>query len=143
MITLKNISDKSFKFVFTKNPITAPFQNPQPTGKDLDTLDPDDDKLEIQQILKHPNYSPAEEFVLKPGINKIENEEWAEYIYAQLGNPEEAGQFIPGNPRTNVINKNIILEVDKDGNEIKDHFYRKYRMPAMVMKFDEKGELSQ
>ena len=131
MIQLLNNSQKTYKFTMTNNPITKVQQSPRPTGIDIETLDPENDKAKIEKILKNENYSTAEEVVLKPGINKYENEEHAEYLYKTLGAPEEGGVTIIGSGKTrSVTNNNFVLEVDGEGKETKDHFFKKYRQPV-------------
>ena len=125
MIRLLNLSKKTYKIKMTKHPISRPFESPQPTGKELND---DMDKRKQEEILSHPNYSPANEIVLKPGVNEIENDEQAEYLYMTLGNPEDGGVTFYGNQAYPVKNENFILEVDKDGNEIKDNLWKKYRI---------------
>lgn len=118
------------EFRLTKNPITKPSQNSKPEGKGLDDLDPQkpDYRVQREKILKHPNYSASELVVLKPGLNKFENNEQAEYLYQMLGNPEVGG-YIPHTDGSKevITNENVLIEVDKDGNEIKDNLFKKYR----------------
>jgi len=114
----------------TETPISNPQACPAPTGKFVSDLDPAarDYKIEKEKILSHPNYSESETIVIKPGINKIENDEQAEYLYKTIGNPEDGGMvtFSDGDSER-IINQNVLFEVDEDGKEIKDNFYKKYR----------------
>ena len=143
MIRLMNESEKEFVFTLTKNPIINVRQSPRPTGINVDELDPSKNDYQTKKdaILKHPNYSKAETVVFKPGLNTFENDEHAEYIYMTLGNPEEAGSVpIGGGKWVGVKNENFVKEVDETGKEIKNHFYKKYRVPAgfqMVNTIDE------
>lgn len=127
MIRLQNLSTKKFEFKLTKNPVKLPQQSPQPTGKLPEDAE---NSIEKETILNHPYYSECETVIVKPGLNELENDEQAEYIYMTLGNPEEAGSVPLGANRWQEIkNRNIIIEVDEKGKEIRDHFFAKYRNP--------------
>lgn len=118
------------EFRLTKNPLTRPWESPKPTGKALSDAKND---LEREQILKHPSYSESEVVTLKPGINEFKNEEWAEYLYAQLGQPDTGGSVDIGGGRfIDVENKNVLIEVDEKGDEITNHFWPKYRRPVSL-----------
>lgn len=125
-----NTSKQKFEFRLTKNPVSNPAASPEPTGKRVEDAK---DENERRLILKHTNYSESEVVYLRPGINEFKNEEHAEYLYSQLGNPEDGGIVpISANKSYEVVNKNIVLEVDAEGNEIKDHLWLKYRKPIGV-----------
>lgn len=131
MIRLLNNGKKTYKFNLSKNPVTRPMQSPMPTGIDMNDLDPDKDRAQIEKILKHEHYSLMTEITIVPGINEIRSDEHAEYIYSILGSPEEGGVTILGSGKTReVTNSNFLLEVDKEGNEVRDNFFSKYRNPV-------------
>jgi len=135
MIILNYKGEDRLEFKMTQHPITNPQESPSPTGKFLSDLDPNDPKYKLQkaEILNHPNYSMSETVALKPGINKYENEEHAEYLYKILGNPEVGGVVVfADGEREPIKNRNILFEVDEKGAEIRDHFYKKYRMPIRM-----------
>lgn len=127
MIRLLNKSKKTFKFRLTDYPITKPQQSPMPTGKKFDQLT----ESEQEKVLKHPDYSKSTEVDLVPGVNEFKNDEWAEYFYKELGQVEEGG-FVEfaGGSKYHVVNENIVIEIDKDGKEIRENLFRKYRMIA-------------
>ena len=130
MITLLNQSDKKYEMRMTNNPVTNPRQSPRPEGFSLEELDPKDPSYQIKKmrIENHPNYSESEVIYLKPGLNKFENEEHAEYFYAQLGNPESGGSIPSGVGQTvPVTNSNFVWETDKEGNPTKGPLFNKYR----------------
>lgn len=139
MIRLKNLSDKTYEFRLTNCPINNPQASPMPTGKRLEDLDEKSPRY-IQQrdeILKHPNYSSSRTIVLEPGINEFKNEEHAEYLYKILGNPDVGGTipFGIGEKRA-IVNKNWLIEVDKDENEVKDNLFLKYRQNVATQTYD-------
>ena len=139
MIYLLNKKEKTYKWQMTEHPVTNPQESPRPTGKHLDELDPRKANyaLEKQKILSHPNYSENEEVVLKPGLNKYENHEHAEWIYREMGAPEDAGTILRGGKEIAVRNNNFVLEVNEKGEEIKDNFYPKYREQYAVQMYKE------
>ncbi|MDP1729384.1 MAG: hypothetical protein Q8L27_04230 [archaeon] len=107
----------------TKNPITKPWQSPMPTGKRMQDLD----EREQEEVREHKNYSPSEDIELNPGINEFKNNEHAEYFYFSLGNPDNGGIVLAGNSAIPIQNKNFVFEVDKNGEEIKENLWVKYR----------------
>lgn len=135
MIRLLNTNTITYEMRMTKNPITNPQQSPQPTGKKLEDLDSKSPDYVNQKnaILNHPNYSESKVYYLEPGINVFENDEQAEYLYATLGNPEDAGLIPVGRSFVKTErNKNYILEVDEEGKEIRDHLFAKYRKQTSI-----------
>lgn len=134
-IKLKYLGTDKIEFRMTKKPISNRQASPAPTGKKISDLDQNDPnyKIEREKILSHPNYSESELVVLKPGINVFENEEHAEYLYEQLGNPEVGGYMTyTDGTQDKVVNKNILIEVDEKGNEVKDNLFKKYRQPLRM-----------
>lgn len=133
-ITLFYKGNKPLSFNLTRNPMTNRRQSPKPEGKGLEDLDPQDPNYQAdkQKILKHPQYSPSETVVLKPGLNKFENEEQAAYLYEMLGNPEVGG-YIPlsDGSHIEIQNENVLIEVDEKGEEIKDNLFKKFRQPMV------------
>ena len=130
MVRLLNTSEQKFEFRLTKNPVSNPASSPEPTGKRLSDAK---DANEAQLISKHPSYSESEVVYLRPGINEFKNEEHAEYFYSQLGNPEDGGIVpISANKSYEVTNRNIVLEVDAEGKEVRDNLWLKYRKPVGV-----------
>ncbi len=135
MIRLQNTSDKTYEFKMTKNPITNPQQSPRPTGKSLEDLDLKAPNYVNQknEIINHPNYSLSKTIYLEPGINEFENDEHAEYFYATLGQPEDAGLIPVGRTFVKASdNKNFVLEVDDKGKEIKTNLWNKYRKTTIA-----------
>lgn len=117
----------------TANPITNPKQSPQPLGYLISDLDPkaSDYNVKKMAVLNHPDYSEAVTVRLEPGVNEFENEEHAEYLYKTLGNPEDGGVIPVGvNQTFPVVNKNILHEVDENGNPTKGPLFQKYRKPV-------------
>ena|SRR3990167_2486373 len=134
-IRLFNNSDKEFSFTLTEHPITNVRESPTPTGVKIEELDPTKSnyRQKKEEILNHLYYSPTSIVMLRMGVNDFENEEWAEYIYQTLGNPEEGGVIPIGSGSfEKVKNNNFVIEVDENGKEIKDHLWKKYRRPAGV-----------
>lgn len=132
---LKYDGKEALEFTLTRNPVTLPQQSPAPMGKFLKDLDPNHPKYRQQkaEIENHANYSPSEKIILKPGINLIENDEHAEYIYQQLGVPEIGGTVPFGvHEQRTIVNRNICCEVDAKGEEIKDNLFLKYRIQRGV-----------
>lgn len=131
MILLKYKGEK-LEFRLTKTPISNTQASPSPTGKKIGDLDPKavNYSVEKKAILNHPNYSDNEVITLKPGLNKFENEEHAEYLYKILGNPENGGVVTYSDgTEGRIINKNILIQVDEKGEEVKGELYKKYRQP--------------
>lgn len=127
MLQLKNIGTQKFELRVTKAPLSDPTMAPEPNL----IRDPKDPRKKI------PNpalYIDADIITLYPGkVTKFGegtpyNEEQGEYLYQMLGNPENGGNL--GGVR--VTNRNIIIEVNDKGEEIKDHLFKKYRVPATI-----------
>lgn len=136
MIRLQNNGEKTFVFDLTANPITRPEQSPQPTGKKISN---DMTVAEQKEIREHTNYSKSYRVELAPGINEIENDEQAEYIYQIMGNPESGGDMPVGDKWLKITNNNFVLEVDDKGKEIKTNLFKKYRVlnvPSIARKYD-------
>ena len=137
MIYLLNKKERTFKWQMTNHPVTNPQESPMPTGKNLEDLDVKkmNYKMERDAILNHPNYSEAFEVVLRPGLNKYENHEQAEWIYREMGSSEDAGTILRGKTEVQIKNNNFVFEVNEKGEEVKDNFYNKYRLPTGVQMY--------
>lgn len=130
MIKLLYKGKVPLEFRLTEKPVSRPYASPMPTGKALSAAK---DDREREEILRHPDYSESRVFTLKPGLNEFKNEEWAEYLYSQLGQPDEGGSVDVGGGRSvRIVNKQILVEVDDKGNEKKDNLWVKYRRPASL-----------
>jgi hypothetical protein len=132
MILLKYLGEEPMEFRLTKCPVSNPRACPAPEGVRLSDIDKNDPeyKMKREKILNHPNYSTNEPVVLKPGVNKFENEEHAEYLYMILGNPETGGVINYADGSSDRIkNDNILIEVDEKEKEIRDNLFKKHRMP--------------
>lgn len=128
MIYLKNISDENkngsatIDIIMSEHPITNSKEWTEiPVKTDGSSLS----KTELEGF-KEKDKSKIYQCLMKPGEvaafgqgSKL-NEEHAEYIYQTFGSPEVADEY-------GRKNKNWLLEVDKDENEIKDNLFEKYR----------------
>ena len=120
----------NLEFRMTSNPITRTYASPKPTGKAVSEAKND---LEREAIRRHPSYSISEVITLKPGINEFTNAEQAEYLFNQLGQSDEGGSVDVGGGRyVNVQNKQILEEVNEEGEVIKDNLWVKYRRPISL-----------
>lgn len=121
MIKLLYEGEKTLEFKLTMTPISNPQESPEPTGHSVESLDPKayDYNQKKKLILEHPNYSENETVLLRPGINEFENEEQAEYIYRELGNPVDGGSVPVGSGKTaSVVNNNVLHEAEEVEEEI-------------------------
>ena len=126
MLLLENIGTQKFEMRVTKTPLSDPTKASDPNL----IRDPKDPRKRI------PNpalFVESDIITLYPGqVTKFGegtpyNEEQGEYLYAQLGNPEDGGRDGGGRQ---VKNKNVIIEVNDKNVEIKDNLFRKYRIPT-------------
>lgn len=121
MIKLIYEGEKTLEFKLTMTPISNPQESPEPLGYSIESLDPKaaDYKQKRDLTLNHFNYSENETVLLKPGINEFENEEQAEYLYRELGNPVDGGSIPVGGGKTaSVVNNNVLHEVEEVEEEV-------------------------
>jgi hypothetical protein len=128
MIYLKNTSDENkngsvtIDISMSEHPITNSKEWTEiPNKTDGSSLS----KTELDGF-KEKDKSKTFNCIIKPGEvaafgagSKL-NEEHAEYVYQLFGSPEYADEY-------GRKNKNWLIEVDKDGAEIKDNLFEKYR----------------
>jgi hypothetical protein len=152
MIYLLNKLEKEFKYHLTKNPVSDPQQSIDPlrfVGAGLDPLDvlndkDPKDKEKIRQTLEHPHYSKNDEVVLKPGVNALENDEQAEYLYMIGGENYQEQYAVNGGvgPQVN----HWIVECDDKGIELKGDkspLWRKHRARQMATGHHDQTRLEQ
>lgn len=125
MIRLKNLGQNQIDYVVTRVPFSASQKSPNPT----EVNNPENPTEKI----KNPAMVIASDRILiRPGETvefdgdekKAYNDEQGAYLYATLGTTELGGTTITGQP---ILNKNFLIEVDKDGNEVRDNLFIKFR----------------
>ncbi len=140
MIILKNISDETRNPAtvdtnLTENPITKTRQwteYPKDASGNVDKLAVKHYKKEDRSKKHHIVIKPGE--MMKFADNRNFNEEQAEYLYLTYGAPDLA-------TADGVKNNNWLIEVDKEGNEVKDYLFQKYRVKAAQEQYTGKKQV--
>lgn len=128
MIRLKNLKNESIKMEVTRVPLSNTRKASEPAL--IDDLDKPGEKIPDPRLL-----TEMDKLVLRAdkitefegGEDKEYNEEQGEYLYKTLGTVEDGGYSYQGGPK--ITNTNSLIEVDKEGKEIKDNLFKKYRLP--------------